>query len=44
MDFLGKVKVVWGILTIFASDLKSETAEMSDLRLNENLKWVKWTI
>ena len=38
MDFLGKVKVDWGILTIFASDLKSETAEMSDLNSHEK-KW-----
>ena len=44
MDFLGKVKVVWGILTIFASDLKSETAEMSDLRPDEKWKWLKWMI
>ena len=40
MHLLGKVKADWGFLTIFANDLKSETAILMRGRANENEKWL----
>ena len=40
MQFLGNVKADWGFLTIFANDLKSETAILMRGRANENEKWL----
>lgn len=40
LQFLGNVKADWGFLTIFANDLKSETAILMRGRANENEKWL----